>query len=282
MEPLAIPRPPIALVTGTSSGFGAATAKVFAERGFRVFGTSRSGAAGLANVETLALDVDCDRSVHACMDELRRRAGRIDVLVNNAGRAMVGACEETRADEARALFETNVFGVMRMVAATLPLMRAQGCGSIVNVGSLSGFVGVPFHGVYAASKHALAGYTEALRLEVEPFGIHVCLVEPAAHCTGIRMHRPERIVPEYDAPRSRVEATIQAQILGGNPPERVAEAILAAAVSRSPPLRHRVGGKARFAAFARRIFSARAFENVIRREFQLPGKPRRTPRCRAE
>ncbi|UJR86956.1 SDR family NAD(P)-dependent oxidoreductase [Sandaracinus amylolyticus] len=256
----------IALVTGASSGLGLATATTLAARGFRVFGTSRSGSGGPPGTEMRALDVDDDASVRACVGAL----GRIDVLVNNAGRAVVGACEETSADEARALFETNLLGVMRMVAAVLPIMRAHGGGTIVNVGSLSGFVGVPFHGVYAASKHALAGYTEALRLEVAPDGVRVSLVEPAAHRTGIQVARPARPMARYDEGRARVEAIIRAQIDGGASPQRVADAIATLATSTSPPFRVRVGGKATFAAWARRLLPLGAFEHVMRREFRLP------------
>jgi NAD(P)-dependent dehydrogenase (short-subunit alcohol dehydrogenase family) len=261
------PMQQVVLVTGASSGFGAVTAARFAALGFRVFGTSRSGAGRVPGLEMLALDVDRDDSVRTCIEELVARAGRVDVVVNNAGRAMVGACEETGADEARALFETNVFGVMRLVSRVLPLMRAQGGGRIVNVGSVSGFVGVPFHGVYAASKHALAGYTEALRHEVGPFGVRVSLVEPAAHRTLIQMIRPRTMQVHYDEGRARVEAIIRAQIEGGDRPERVAEVIVTAAICARPRLRYRVGRKATFAAWARRLLSGRAFERVVRREF---------------
>jgi short-subunit dehydrogenase len=264
----------VALVTGASSGFGARTAARLRSRGFRVFGTSRAGAVranadGEAGIEMLALDVDCDNSVRSCVAELLERTGRIDVLINNAGRAMVGACEETTADEARALFETNVFGTMRVVSAVLPAMRARVSGSIVNVGSLSGFVGVPFHGVYAASKHALAGYSEALRLEVAPFGVRVAIVEPAAHRTGIAMSRPARLMAPYDAGRERVEAIIRAQIENGASPERVVDAIVEAATDSAPRFRYRVGHKAVFAAWARSLLPAFAFEHAMRREFRL-------------
>lgn len=251
--------PRVVLVTGASSGFGAATLAAFSKRGDRVFGTSRSGSDGL-----LALDVDAPASVRACVEEIRTRAGRLDVLVNNAGRAMAGACEETSAEEARALFETNVFGVMRMVSAVLPLMRSQRAGHIVNVGSISGFIGVPFHGVYAASKHALAGYSEALRAEVAPFGVQVSLVEPAAHRTPIQMSHPRTPMTTYDAGRTAVEDVIRRQIEVGDPPERVAEAIVAASSSRR--FRHRVGTKAAFAVFAR-CLPEWLFERAIEREF---------------
>lgn len=260
---------PVALVTGASSGFGLATATRLSQRGCRVFGTSRSGNGGPSNVEMLALDVDSDASVHACIAELLHRSEHVDILVNNAGRALVGACEETSAHEARTLFETNVFGVMRVVNALLPGMRVRRKGAIVNVGSLSGFIGVPFHGVYAASKHALSGYSEALRLELEPFGIRVALVEPAAHRTGIQMIHPQRPQPHYDAARNRVEAVIRAQIDHGDSPQRVVDVIVAAALGERTAFRYRVGKKAGFAVWARRWLPAGVFESVMRREFRL-------------
>jgi short-subunit dehydrogenase len=257
----------IVLVTGASSGFGAATAAAFAARGMHVVGTSRSGAATAADVEMVALDVDDDASVGWCIDDIERRHGRIDIVVNNAGRALLGAAEETTAAEARALFETNVFGVMRVTNAVLPRMRARGAGAIVNVGSLSGFIGVPFHGVYAATKHALAGYTEALRLEVEAFGIRVVLVEPAAHATHIAMPRSERLLAHYDDARERVGAIIRGQIEGGGDPRRVADAIVCAAMSERAPWRVRVGAKAALGNVARRLLTTRMFERFLRREF---------------
>jgi short-subunit dehydrogenase len=222
----------------------------------------------------LPLDVDRDDSVRECMAELLRRASRLDVVVNNAGRAMVGACEETSAEEARALFETNVFGVMRVVAAALPTMRAQGRGAIVNVGSLSGFIGVPFHGVYSASKHALAGYTEALRHELRPFGVSVSLIEPAAHRTGIRMARPRAPLPDYAAGAERVEAIIRAQIEHGDSPERVVDTIVRAIASDAPRFRYRVGRKAVLGVFARNVLPEGWFESFVRREFSLAARPR--------
>lgn len=259
----------VALVTGASSGFGLVTARRLAALGYRVFGTNRSGQGNTPDVEMLALDVDTDSSVVACIAELMRRTGRLDVLVNNAGRALVGACEETSAAEARALFETNVFGVMRVSAAVLPIMRQQRSGTIVNVGSVSGFVGVPFHGVYAASKHALAGYTEALRHEVRGFGVQVCVVEPAAHKTGIQMARPQHLLSIYDQGRQTVEAIIRKQIDTGNSPERVADVIVAAVRKGAPRVRYRIGLKALLAVWGLRLLPMRLWELAVRREFRL-------------
>jgi NAD(P)-dependent dehydrogenase (short-subunit alcohol dehydrogenase family) len=259
----------VVLVTGASSGFGALAAQRFRRLGLRVFGTSRSGAGGGQGIEMLALDVDQDASVEHMRDQLLARAGRIDVLVNNAGRAMVGACEETSAAEARALFETNLFGVMRVVSALVPAMRRQGSGVIVNVGSISGYVGTPFHGIYAASKHALAGYSEALGFELSPFGIRVRLVEPAAHKTAIQMSRPERPLSVYDLRRERVEAIIRSQIESGRDPMHVVDAIVAAASTERSRFRYRIGAKAMLLAVGRRILSDGLIARAVRREFQL-------------
>jgi NAD(P)-dependent dehydrogenase (short-subunit alcohol dehydrogenase family) len=261
---------PVALVTGASSGIGRLAAARLAARGYRVYGTSRAGRLGPPDVAMLSLDVDDDASVRACIDDLLAREGRLDVVVNNAGRAMVGACEETSADEARALFETNVFGVMRVVSRALPAMRARGMGVIINIGSLAGFVGTPFHGVYAASKHALAGYSEALRFEVEPFGVRVVLVEPEAHNTGIQMVRPRSPQAHYDGARGGVEAILRSQIDGGDSPERIVDAIVDAADGNPRP-RRRVGATARLMGFVRAALPAALFAFVIRRAFRLAG-----------
>jgi short-subunit dehydrogenase len=216
----------------------------------------------------LPLDVDQDASVQACIARVLADAGRLDVVVNNAGRAMVGACEETSADEARALFETNVFGVMRVCSAVLPSMRARGCGAIVNLGSLAGFVPTPYHGVYAATKHALAGYTESLRFEVGPLGVRVALVEPDAHRTGIQMVRPAAPITAYDAGRASVEANLRARIDHGDDPERVVDTILDALAG--GPWRRRVGARATLAAWARAVLPSGLFDLGVRREFRLP------------
>ncbi len=141
----------VALVTGVSSGIGRAVATRLAESGFRTFGTVRGNGAPRPNVEPVTMDVRDARSVEASVAKVLRRAGRIDVLVNNAGAGLVGAAEETTVEEARELFETNFFGLMRVTQAVLPTMRAQGSGRIINVASVLGFLPAPFMSVYAAT-----------------------------------------------------------------------------------------------------------------------------------
>src|SRR5437660_2901591 len=167
------------LVTGASSGIGQSTARLLAERGFTVFGTARKPDSAKREPFTmLALDVRSDESVRACVAQVITKSGRLDVLVNNAGYAMMGAAEETSVEEAKAQFETNFFGIVRMVNAVLPGMRAAGAGKIINISSLAGNTAIPFSAFYSASKFALEGYSESLWYEVRPFGITVSLVEP--------------------------------------------------------------------------------------------------------
>jgi NAD(P)-dependent dehydrogenase (short-subunit alcohol dehydrogenase family) len=163
----------VALVTGVSSGIGREIARFFIERGLQVFGTSRRPGAGL-----IRLDVTDDDSVAEAVRSVLHQAGRIDVLVNNAGYALAGALEETSIDEARQQFDTNFFGVLRVTQAVLPVMRRRRYGRIVNISSVYGLLPSPT-GVYAASKHALEGYTETLDHEVRSFGIRALLVGPA-------------------------------------------------------------------------------------------------------
>ena len=170
----------VVLITGASSGIGRATAELLAARGHQVFGGVRTPATTppLAGVELVPLDVRDEASVKACVEKVRSRAGRIDVLVNNAGVDLVGAVEETSISQAQALFDTNVIGVLRMMQAVLPGMRRQGAGLIVNISSILGLIPAPFMGVYASTKHAIEGLSESVDHEVRAFGIRVVLIEP--------------------------------------------------------------------------------------------------------
>lgn len=172
---------PIALVTGASSGIGEAAAKRLAEAGYRVYGTSRKGAAAQpTSFEMLRLDVTSDESVAAVVSELIRREGRIDLLVNNAGFGVApAAAEESSIDQARAIFDTNFFGLVRMTRAVIPQMRQQNSGRILNIGSVLGFLPMPYGALYSATKHAVEGYSESLDHELRSLGIRVAVVEPA-------------------------------------------------------------------------------------------------------
>ena len=261
------------LVTGASSGNGQAAARFLSQRGHQVFGTSRnpSAAEEIPGVTLVTLDVRSDDSVAACVKTVLEQAGHLDVLVNNAGYELGGALEELSIEEARAQFETNFFGVARMVKAVLPAMRREKRGQIVNIGSLSGLAPIPFLGMYSASKFALEGYTEALRHEVKPFNIQVSLVEAGFLKTPLREKRQlaaER-VSEYDSWRQRALDAIREQEEKGPGPELVADTVIRIIESRKPRLRYAVGRQARLISTLRRFLPEAAFEQGTRSTFHL-------------
>src|SRR6184192_42023 len=192
---------PVALVTGASSGIGKAASLALVEAGFEVVGTSRkaSGVAQRDGVTFLDLDVTSDESVSAVVGRVIERFGRLDVLVNNAGTGAAGAAEESSVAQDQRVFDINVFGLIRMTKAVLPHMRAQGSGRIINISSVLGFVPQPYMSVYAASKHAVEGYSESLDHEVREHGVRVLLVQPAYTKTGFDTNalQPDAPLPVY-------------------------------------------------------------------------------------
>jgi len=263
----------VVLITGASSGVGESTARLLSQRGYKVFGTSRHSPTtdSTPAVEMLPLDVRADDSVRGCVEAVVNRTGRLDVLINNAGYELAGALEEVSSEEARAQFETNFFGVVRMVDAVLPLMRHQKHGQIINVSSLSGLSAIPFLGIYSASKFALEGYTEALRHEVKPFNIRVSLTEAGFLKTPMMNHRQLATsrLAEYDPWRQRALIAIRAHEAKGPGAEVVAETLLDIVSSRTPRLRYLIGGQARTVARLRRFLPARMYEQGVRRTFSI-------------
>ena len=260
------------LVTGASSGIGQATAQLLAERGFKVFGTARKPAAAKQGTFTMvALDVRSDDSVRACIEQVSAQGGRLDVLVNNAGFAVTGAAEETSLEEAKAQFETNFFGVVRMVNAVLPTMRAAGTGKIVNISSLAGNTAIPFSGFYSASKFALEGYSESLWHELRPFGINVSLVEPEFVNSPIGEASPGAAhpLPAYDARRQRMMTAFGKALAAGIPAGQVAQTVLAIVQRPSPALRYRVGSQATWLPRIRNVVPWSVYTAGIRRTFGI-------------
>jgi short-subunit dehydrogenase len=261
------------LITGVSSGIGQATARLLADRNYAVFGASRNppSAETIPGVEVLPLDVCSDESVRACIDMLLARIAHLDVLVNNAGYALRGALEEVTLQEAKAQFETNLFGVARMTKGVLPIMRKQGRGQIINISSAVGLAPLPFVGFYSASKFALEGYTEALRHEVKPFNIQVSLVEPASVKTQFWQNQKEASerISDYDPWRKRLAEVRQQLQQKAIEPRSVAEIILRIIESKSPRLRHAVGSDAARIARMRRLLPEAMFEKGMRRTLRL-------------
>jgi len=264
----------VALVTGASSGIGDAAARQLLDAGFTVYGTSRRATAGeqRAGVVFLPLDVTDDESVAAAVSEVLYRSGRIDVLVSNAGLGVAGAAEESSIDQARALFDTNVFGAMRMTRAVLPVMRMQGGGRIINVSSIVGLIPVPFMALYSSTKHALEGYSQSVDHELREHGIRVLLVEPGFTKTGFdaNLAAADEPMPLYAERRANVDAGLVEALQGGDDPSIVAEAIVKAATDRRPKLRYAAGRTARRVSNARRYAPSGIFDKQIRKLNRLP------------
>ena len=222
-------------------------------------------------VEMLTLDVGSQDSVQVCARTVLDSEGRIDVLVNNAGTTHLSLAEETDVDEARAVFETNFFGIVRMTNAVLPAMRARKSGRIINVSSLAGLVAIPGQAFYTASKFALEGYSEALRYEVEPFGVHVSLIEPGFYRTRLQ----ESIGPEarrfgdYDRLREALHSSIERSFVEGGDPAEVAELVVRVAGAKAPRLRYRVGSGARWVPVLKGLLPQKAFAMGMRKRFNL-------------
>ena len=263
----------VALVTGASSGIGEASARALLGSGFTVYGTSRSAVAGdeRDGVVFLPLDVTDDESVAAAVREVLDRSGRIDVLVNNAGLGIAGAAEESSIEQARALFETNLFGAMRMIRAVLPQMREQASGRIVNVSSVLGLLPAPFGALYAATKHAIEGYSESLDHEVREHGIRVLLVEPAYTRTSFDANAlpADEPLPVYARRREVFDVVIAEAVRTGDEPSVVGETIVAAATDSRPKLRYPAGPVARRVSRLRRYAPAGLVDKQIRKINQL-------------
>jgi NAD(P)-dependent dehydrogenase (short-subunit alcohol dehydrogenase family) len=249
---------PVALITGTSTGIGLETALLFARRGYQVYAGARTPASsdGLQHAVAeglplvpLALDVDDDDSVR----EATAHVGPVDVLVNNAGIGSAAPVELMPMAEIRTMFETNLFGAVRMMHAVLPSMRSRRRGAIVNVTSMLGRITLPGHGAYAATKFALSAFSESLAMEMKPFGVRVAVIEPGVVLTPIW---GKRVVPfpeghEYGPAMKRLMRVLGSQMEGGTLPDVVAAAIYDAATRKDSPLRIPVGEDAQVLAAGR-------------------------------
>lgn len=277
-------RSPVVLVTGVSSGIGRAIAHAFAEKGFEVFGTSRNPQTTepVAGVELVRLDVTDDASVTAAVSTVLERAGRIDIVVNNAGFGVLGAAEESSIAQAQQLFDTNFFGLVRLTNEVLPHLRAQGSGRIINIGSVLGFLPAPYGALYSASKHAVEGYSESLDHETREFGVRVSVVEPGYTNTSFEANATDADSPidSYAPIREHVKRVLAKAVRAGDDPAVVARVVLKAATSRRPKLRYPAGPLARRLAFLKKYAPAGLLDNGIRKANKLTTatpKPNQVP-----
>ncbi len=262
-----------AIVTGASTGIGRATAEALAQAGFTVFGTSRRVTVdGPKQVTMLTCDVTDDESVKSLVSTVLTRTGKIDILVNNAGIGLIGAAEESSVGQVQALFDVNVFGVLRVTNAVLPAMRRRREGRIINLSSIVGLVPAPYSAYYSASKHAIEGYSESLDHELRAFNIRVALIEPAGTRTVFEQNtfQPDSALPEYDQGRSGAQALLRDQMMTADSPDMVAQTVVAAATAKLLRRRYPAGKVARQVSVLRRFAPAGAFDKILRKAMRLP------------
>jgi NAD(P)-dependent dehydrogenase (short-subunit alcohol dehydrogenase family) len=263
----------VVLITGASAGFGKACAEHLAGLGHRVYGTSRRARfpgtdAPSASPTMIPMDVTDEASVRAAVDFVSERAGRIDVLINNAGIGLAGAVEDTTVEEAKALFDTNLFGMHRVCRAVLPMMRSQGAGLVINISSIGGLITIPFQGFYSASKYAVESMSDALRLELAPFGINVCLVEPGDFKTDFTAARVFAAAGRDGSPYAqrcrRAVEVMEHDERNGSDPRELARLVVKIIRARRPKPRYLVGKRLqKLGAMLKRVLSARSIDRIM-------------------
>ena len=262
-----------ALVTGASSGMGKAIARQLVGAGYRVYVAARRTEEmqdlAAAGARVLALDLSRPADIEAVARQVLGEAGVVDVLVNNAGFGLFGAVEETTLDEARYQFEVNLFGTARLTQLLLPAMRQQGAGTIVNITSMGGRIYTPLGAWYHATKHALEGWSDCLRLEVAEFGIRVVVVEPGVIETGFGDVVTQRLGRQQGGAYGRltravIDSTRRSYAPGqGSDPGVIGRVVLAAVQARRPRTRYVAGKLARPLLFVRKWFGDRVFDRLL-------------------
>lgn len=263
----------VALITGASSGIGYATALELKDRGFSVYAAARrvEKMAGLLErgIKTIPLDVTNDVSMKDCVDNVIKEEGQIDVLVNNAGFGSYGAVEDVPTEEARRQVEVNLFGLARMSQLVLPHMRERYYGKIVNISSMGGKIWTPFGGWYHATKFAVEGLSDCMRIELKPFGIDVIVIEPggvASEWSDIAADHLEKVSGNGaygEAARKTAEATRKTYAGNVTKPETIAKCIGKAVTVRKLKTRYLLGMGAKPMVYMKNIFGDRAFDWVV-------------------
>ena len=272
--------PKVALVTGASSGMGKETAKRLLQEGLVVYAAARR-VDHMADLRALGaipiqMDITLDADVVAAVAYIQSGHGGIDVLVNNAGFGMYGSMEESALDDARYQFEVNLFGMARLTQLALPAMRKKGAGTIINISSMGGRIYTPLGSWYHATKHAVEGWSDCLRIELAPFGIRVVIIEPGAIATDWGNVLLEPMLkrsgkgPYQDLAHAMAKAMRNSYEKAGaaSPPSVVANAILRAVRARRPKTRYVVGKLAKPLMFIRKYFGDRVFDRLIMSQAQ--------------
>jgi NAD(P)-dependent dehydrogenase (short-subunit alcohol dehydrogenase family) len=264
----------VVLVTGASSGIGEAVSKALHAKGHRVFGASRKAVTGsvVDGIEFIQMDVTDEKSVKEGIAFLLSKSQGLDVVVNNAGLGMVGPVENTSDEEARKIFDTNVFGVLNVCRVCIPHLRSRGGGYIINITSLAAQMGLPFRGIYSASKFAVEGFTESLSQEVMQFGIKVVLIEPGDFRTNINENRfsANNVDAAYGNQSQEILDQVKREVANAPTPEAIGNRIAAIIEDSNPYLRYRVANlMQRFSLTLMRTLPGRWFEYLVMRHYKL-------------
>ena len=267
----------VVLITGASSGIGKACAEYLAKNKYIVIGTSRKSiipSQKIDNFELIKMDVNNDESVKTAIDYIIKKYNTIDILVNNAGWGISGALEDTSVEKAKELFEINFFGIHRMIKQTLPYMRKKKKGMIINISSVGGAVGLPYQGFYSSTKFALEGYSEALRLELKPFGIKVVLIEPGDIKTSFTSRR-EKISSNLETSvyknyaRKTIKIVEKDEQQGGIMPDIVGYKLLKIINKKNPKVRYKVGSfSQKLLLSLKRILPDKSIQWILRKYYK--------------
>ena len=264
----------VVLITGGSSGIGKSIGEFLHKRGFVVYGTSRNPEKVLNSIfPLLVLDVRNTASIQSAIAKVIEVSGRLDVVINNAGVGITGPLEEIPMEEIKNNFETNFFGPIEVMKAVLPQMREQKCGLIINITSIAGYMGLPYRSVYSASKGALELITEALRMEVKPFGIEITNVAPGDFATNIasgRFHAPVIKGSAYEKVYGDTLATMNEHVDAGGNPNEMAEAIFKIMSQKSPKVHYKVGAfMQKFSIVLKRALPDKVYEKMLMNHYKL-------------
>lgn len=264
----------VVLITGGSSGIGKSIGEFLHQKGFMVYGTSRNPEKITNSIFPLvALDVRDKQSIVNCVAEVIHKSGRLDIVINNAGVGITGPIEEIPTEEIRNNFETNLFGPIEVMKAVLPQMREQKSGLIINITSIAGYMGLPYRGIYSASKGALELITEALRMEVKSFGIQITNVAPGDFATNIaagRYHAPVVKGSAYEVPYGNTLKEMDSHVDSGSNPNEMAEAIFAIIKTEKPKVHYKVGAfMQKFSIVLKRILPDTVYEKMLMNHYKL-------------
>ncbi|WP_348822231.1 SDR family oxidoreductase [Flavobacterium aestuarii] len=264
----------VVLITGGSSGIGKSIGEFLHHKGFVVYGTSRNPEKVLNSVFPLiALDVRNTDSIQSAVSRVIGISGRLDVVINNAGVGITGPLEEIPMEEIKNNFETNFFGPIEVIKVVLPQMRLQQSGLIINITSIAGYMGLPYRSVYSASKGALELITEALRMEVKPFGIQITNIAPGDFATNIaagRFHAPVIEGSAYETSYGNNLKTMNEHVDGGSNPNVMAEAVYAVIQNPNPKIHYKVGAfMQKFSIVLKRILPDKIYEKMLMNHYKI-------------